>query len=481
MDINIEERVPHKHILRKINKVIDFDFIYNEVKGSYGMNGNVSVAPPVILKLMLLLVLYNVRSERELMETLSVRLDWLWFLKLDIDSEIPDHSVLSKARTRWGVEVFKCLFERVVGQCVQAGLVNGKKLFVDASLIDADASNNSVIKRGSLKRYLRKGYRKLEDRLDELYEEKNGEANKKYISTTDPDAAVTRHSSGESKLRYKTHRGVDAKSEVITATIVTTGSVDDGEKLGDVIDEHEQTSGCKLDTVVGDSKYGTKRNFLMSSELGIKAHMPNLEKSHHGKGRKKGIYPKELFNYDAVTDTFTCPAGKKLHKRNFYKKRQHYEYKAPKGECAQCHLKKECTRAKDGRTVKRHIRQKDLDAMLNAALRPEAIQDLKTRQHLSERSFARSTRYGFKRARWRGLWRMQIQDYLIAAVQNIQTLLKETDRRVAVAVRKIRRVDRKVRALIRDSYSDNPLGCEYYGYVPQIGHLMKSYFSPNLY
>ncbi len=77
-------------------------------------------------------------------------------------------NVLSKARARWGVEVFKGLFERIVGQCVKTGLVNGKKLFVDASLIDANASNNSVIKKGSLKRYLHKGYCKLEDICQEL-------------------------------------------------------------------------------------------------------------------------------------------------------------------------------------------------------------------------------------------------------------------------------------------------------------------------
>ncbi len=78
-DVNIEERVPKRHILRKIKKAIDFDFIYEEVGGCYGTNGNVSVPPPVILKLMLLLIFYNVRSERELDETLPMRLDWLWF------------------------------------------------------------------------------------------------------------------------------------------------------------------------------------------------------------------------------------------------------------------------------------------------------------------------------------------------------------------------------------------------------------------
>ena len=77
--INLEQRVRKNHILRKVKRLIDFDFIYNEVKDKYGINGNESVAPPVILKMMLLLILYNVRSERELALTIPERLDWLWF------------------------------------------------------------------------------------------------------------------------------------------------------------------------------------------------------------------------------------------------------------------------------------------------------------------------------------------------------------------------------------------------------------------
>jgi transposase len=76
----LEQRVRQNHPLRKIKQLIDFDFIYQEVAPTYGINGNVSVPPPVILKLMLLLILYNVRSERELMATLPERIDWLWFL-----------------------------------------------------------------------------------------------------------------------------------------------------------------------------------------------------------------------------------------------------------------------------------------------------------------------------------------------------------------------------------------------------------------
>jgi transposase len=155
-NVSLEQRVSANHILRKIKQRIDFDFIYAEVKELYGDNGNVSVPPPVILKMMLLLILYNVRSERELMETIPLRLDWLWFLGFDLDSEVPDHSVLSKARVRWGTKAFKGFFERIVWQCVEAGLVDGKRLFVDSSLIEAHASNNSVVDKEDFKRRIDK-------------------------------------------------------------------------------------------------------------------------------------------------------------------------------------------------------------------------------------------------------------------------------------------------------------------------------------
>lgn len=100
--INIDRRVRANHPLRGVKQLIDFDFSYKEVKDRYGTKGNVSVPAPVILKLMLLLVFYNVRSERELMDTLPERIDWLWFLDYDLDTEIANHSVLSKARKKWG-------------------------------------------------------------------------------------------------------------------------------------------------------------------------------------------------------------------------------------------------------------------------------------------------------------------------------------------------------------------------------------------
>jgi len=293
MGFNLEKRIRKDHILRKILETIDFDFIYKEVEGTYGENGNVSTPPPVILKMMLLLVLYNVRSERELMLTIPERLDWLYFLGYDLNDEIPNHSVLSKARARWGVKACKQFFERIVWQCVEAGLIDGSKLFVDASLIDADASNNSVVDTRSLKKYLNKGYRQLEKRLDDG--EKTSPATSRYISTTDPDASPTRHSGGKSKLRYKTHRAVDPQCEVITATKITPGSVDDGNVFKEMIALHQKNTQSIVETTVADSKYGTINTFLLCRDLGITAHIPSLEKTQRGSGRQKGIFPKEAF------------------------------------------------------------------------------------------------------------------------------------------------------------------------------------------
>ena len=105
--IQLDQRVRPDHPLRQVAALIDFTFVRAETAHSYGQNGNVSVDPAVILKLMFLLFYDNVASERELMGMVAERLDYLWFLGYGLDDLIPNHSVLSKARARWGKEVFE--------------------------------------------------------------------------------------------------------------------------------------------------------------------------------------------------------------------------------------------------------------------------------------------------------------------------------------------------------------------------------------
>jgi len=419
-NLSIDRRVRPDHPLRKIDRLIDFDFVYKEVADKYGSNGNVSIAPPVILKLMLLLVFYNVRSERELMETLPERLDWLWFLGYDLDSEIPDHSVLSKARKKWGAEVFKGFFERIVLQCVKAGLVDGSKIFVDSSLVDANASNNSVVDTRNLQ--LIKQYEELESRLEEKESKGSGKVNDRYKSTTDPDAAIVGR--GKPKLTYQVHRAVDGRSEIITATETTPGDVNEAHVMMPLIEEHKNNTGISAETVVGDSKYGTIENFLACHDRGIKAHIPDLRKAAEKRTEKLEIFKDDRFTYNKESDTYTCPAGNILKRRSLHAHRQGIDYGASKKACLACGLREQCTRNKSGRTVKRHIRQEELENMRKASNSAASRQDIRTRQHLMERSFARAKRYGYDRARWRNLWRVKIQEYLTCAVQNIQVLVR---------------------------------------------------------
>lgn len=417
-NVSLDARVRKDHVLRKIQQAVDFGFIYREVEQFYGERGNVSVPPVVILKMMFLLFFYDVRSERELMDTIPERNDWMWFLGYALDDEIPNHSVLSKARARWGIDVFRSFFERIVWQCVEKGLVSGDKLFIDASLIKADASNNSVVDRKDINRYLNRKYMELEDKL----EDKDTQVNGRRVSTTDPEASIVRRGGKGPVLCYKTHRGVDPLNEVITSTLLTTGNVDDGSVLSDIIEIHEKNTEAAVETVVADSRYGVTENYLMCHDLNIDAHMPSLEETQ--KGRNKEIISSDEFTYDKDKDAYICPAGQILDKKRYHKNRDSFDYYTLPRVCKACHLKEKCTRSKTSRSIKRHLRQEELDIMREKARSRQSKQDIKKRQDLSERSFAQSTRYGFKQARWRGLIRVTIQDYLIASIQNIAKLIK---------------------------------------------------------
>jgi hypothetical protein len=194
--------------------------------------------------------------------------------------------------------------------------------------------------------------------------------------------------------------------------------------MDSLMQRHQENTEGKLETVVGDSKYGTIENYLSCHDKGLNAHIPDLKRKQAKGGLRSSIYADDKFIYDKETDTYKCPAGKRLKRKTLHKARQSIDYAAPKKECDKCELRPECTKNKSGRTVKRHLRQDAIDCMRALAGSAKSKKDIKTRQHLMERSFARAQRYGFKRARWRRLWRVEIQEYITAAIQNIETLIR---------------------------------------------------------
>jgi transposase len=497
--VNLEQRIPGDHQIRKLHAALDLDFVIPAVRNFYGRSGHVSLDPRVLVKLMILLFYFNIPSERELMEQLPVRLDFLWFLGFDLETSIPDHSVLSKARARWGTAVFQKLFVRTVKQCVRAGLVDGRLLHTDSTMVKANASKASVLETSpELVSALRQAYQELEDKLQVLPTPQGDEpkampataapvgasagpqlastdlpavtpqrdsavpestppqpeptsvaiqvlptapevkaesqpkasgkklpVNSTHISKTDPLAQLSRSKNGLTDLNYKEHRMVDDAHGVITALSVTDSNVPDGTQLPGLAGQHQQTTGLERAdvTVAGDHHYGTASNYLFCAEQGIRAHLADVSANV----QERGKFPQTQFIYDAATDRLRCPAG---HHLVFHQHRPEEMLKVYLIEdrtlCANCPLRSQCTAAKQGRSIRRHVQAQQISALLQEAKSPEARHSRKRRQHVMEGSFAdAANNHGSKRARWRGLGRQKIQSWMIAAMQNLRILIQK--------------------------------------------------------
>lgn len=427
--VDLDKRVRADHPLRRINAILDLSFVRPTVELFYGKNGHVGTDPEILVKMMLLLFLDNVASERELVAIVRERLDYLWFLGYGLDDEVPNHSVLSKARARWGREVFCQLFVRTVQQCVAAGLVEGSKLHIDSSLIRADASRDSVTQASpELVAAIRQTYAMEEQKLDE--QPQKG-INTTHISTTDPEATIARGGSAQvSQLSYKHHRAVDDAHGVITAVQTTTGVAGDAAQLPGLIQQHQNHTGIKTECAVGDKHYGSAQNYRYCQSQDIRSHLGQCQ------ANTKGKFPVRAFVYELEQDRYRCPAGHYLDYHNFKKEDQSIEYKiANPALCAACALRAACTQSESGRTVTRPIFSELVERGQAQARSAAAMKDRLRRRHLMEGSFADArNNHGFKRARWRGLWRQQIQDWLIAAVQNLRILMRKGGKQAAGAM-----------------------------------------------
>lgn len=422
--VDLDKRIHAQHPLRRVLAMVDFGFARDQVAHTYGGNGNVSVDPVVLPKLMFLLFSENVRSERELMRRLPERLDWLWFLGYGLDDQIPNHSVLSKARKRWGEDLFETLFVRTVQQCVEAGLVDGAKVHVDGSLIDADASRDSVLKADAQTiARIKAAYAVQERKLDEdKPPSARFETNRQLVSTTDPDAPCVSKgpASGTARPRYKHHRMIDDRCGVITAVETTPGDIAEPAQVAPLLEQHENNTHHTATALVADRGYGTVETFCSLVEQGVRPHISPMFPPEH---RSDGRFTKDDFLYDPKDDRYICPAGQTLRPKRHHARRQMTDYVANKKTCAQCPLKERCTQSKQGRSVARHWKEETLEMAHACARLPEAYTDRARRRHLMEGSFAQAAnKHHFKRSRWRRLWRQKIQDWLIAAVQNIAIL-----------------------------------------------------------
>src|SRR5215212_9641164 len=147
VDLSLEALVPKDSFYRRLEERIDLSFVRELVLHLYANAGRHSIDPVVFLKLQLVLFFEDLRSERQLMEVVADRLTLRWYLGYDLDERLPDHSSLTRIRERYGLEIFRDFFERIVEMCVEAGLLRSRELFFDATKIEADAAVDSLAPR----------------------------------------------------------------------------------------------------------------------------------------------------------------------------------------------------------------------------------------------------------------------------------------------------------------------------------------------
>src|SRR6202162_375957 len=148
----LEDQIPEDHLLRLIDRYVDFSFVRERLKGFYSPTGRPSIDPEVLLRLLLVGYLYGITSERRLMDEVRMHLAYRWFTRLGFEQEIPDHSTFSKNRHgRFRQSgVFRKVFEEIVRHCLEAGFVEGRNVAVDGTLVGANASQQSRVPREKL-------------------------------------------------------------------------------------------------------------------------------------------------------------------------------------------------------------------------------------------------------------------------------------------------------------------------------------------
>ncbi len=221
----LEDQVPETHLLRLIERHISFAFVRERLKQSYSETGRPSIDPELLLRILLIGYLYGITSERKLVEELRMHLAWRWFTGLGFEQEIPHHSTFSKNRHGRFQEskLFEELFEQIVRQCVEVGLVQGENLSVDGSFVEANAAKESRIPRQPLAEAAQVNHT-VRPYLVELEQENPMEEpvhQQDQVSTTDPDSTYATKGGTPARLGYYDNYLVDNASCVIVGVQAT--------------------------------------------------------------------------------------------------------------------------------------------------------------------------------------------------------------------------------------------------------------------
>jgi transposase len=437
-NLSLTRLIPEDHLLRRIAEAVDFSFIHPLCRPYYSHTGRPSIDPIVLFKMLLVGYLYGITSERRLARELSLNLAYRWFLGYDFDEQIPDHSVLSKARARFGPEVFESFFCHSIDLCREADLLEEGPVYVDSTLIRAAAAVDSLARRDelvqpplSVAEYVRRLYEENELPDDEEPPAPLGpdstsataRPNQALQSTTDPEATLVNRSEFGRHLAYKAHVAVAGKrGQVITAAVATTGAEADEHLLAEVLWQHRRLSRLTVPEVVADAKYGTGPNYFYLDKAGIPAFIPTTRFGN----QHTGVWGREHFTWLAEEDSYICPAGQRLRRYANLVTTQRVQYRAPKGACVACLFRSQCAPSGIERALHRAWALDLVEAAQDRIAGPKGKRRMAERKTRIEGTFGLAKElHGLRRTRFRGRARVQIQLWLTAAAMNIKRAVRK--------------------------------------------------------
>jgi transposase len=428
--VTLEELVPKDHLLRKIDRHINFSFIRDKVKHLYCTNnGRPAIDPVRLFKMLFIGYLYGIRSERQLVREIEVNVAYRWFLELGLTDKVPDASTFSQNRRRRfeGEDIEQVIFDEIVEQAMRAGLVGGEALYTDSTHLKANANKRRFdVHDVAIKpmEYLEALNEAIDaDREDEgkrpLKRDPGSEKQKPTkVSTTDPDAGYMVRDQKPEGFFYLDHRSVDGRVGIITDSYVTPGNINDSRPYLDRLDRQCQRFGLTPSHVGLDAGYNTAAICHGLVERGIDG-VVGYKRPH----TKKGHIYKRHYLYDARRDVYRCPQGHLLTyrttTRNGYR-----TYKSDPKQCIHCPLLDQCTQSRNHqKVIVRHIWEADKEAINANRLEPWGKAIYQRRQETVERSFADAKQlHGHRYARFRGRGRVQAQCLLAAACQNMKKI-----------------------------------------------------------
>lgn len=397
--VDLEALVPKDHLLRKIEKVMDYEWLYERLDPYYCHdNGRPGTDPVVLIKMVLIQHLFGIPSLRQTYQRIQDTLSYRWFLGYGLLDEIPHFATVSYAFCkRFPEELAQEIFEHILNKALNSRMVDPDTIFIDGTHVKASANKKKFQKEqvakaakvysGQLRREVNAEREKLGKKPIEDEDDENdppspngGETAEKTVSTTDPDSGMFVKGEHERQFAYEAHTACDKRGFVLEVE-VTAGNVHDSVAWDKLYDE--VTRKHKVQFVAMDAGYKTPWIAKKTIDDGK---VPILPYTRYN-GKQDRYKPWE-YSYDPANDTYTCPCGGILHHTTTDREGKR-TYRSIPEQCRNCPCKGKCGANEKGQKVyTTHIWQEYLDLVEQIRKTDRAKDIYAQRKETIERVFA---------------------------------------------------------------------------------------------